>query len=259
MRTGNRIGVLKGVLLLAAGAAGGGAALAVASVPDGNGTFHACLDQTVSGTTSVPSQSGSNVTVIDPAAGQHCNPPGRAAANQREITWNATGPQGPQGAQGPSGAPGRSVTVVSGQTLTLPGGQVIAIGGSSGGVNIALPPVSGRPIGTGRIRGLPSFNVLSVGLANATAKRGKFHDMVVVMTVNKASARLSQACVNGKHFPTVKITSRKTRKEPFLVYTMHDATISSVQVAKASKGSSGRVYLVFRFKLVAVKTISWSS
>jgi hypothetical protein len=237
---GNRIGVLRAALLLAAGAAGGGAALAVASVPDGNGTFHACLQLTRSGTATVPdtTTTAPNITVIDPSAGQQCNSPaGRPP--QREISWNATGPQGAAGPAGAPGAPGKSVTIASGHTLTIAGGQVITVGGDPG-LTITPPPLrsNATPVGTmkmGTGPGALTFKVLDVAFVNpspasSSTRRATVKDITITKTVDKSSAKLFRFCANGKHIAQGKLTMRKA-------------------------GGNGRIFLVFTFKLVAVKSI----
>jgi hypothetical protein len=242
MGTGTPVrGIFKAGALVAAGVLGGGAAFAVASVPDGNGTYHACVSVVARGTTTFPT-SGPNVSVIDPAEGQQCNSTAGSPA-QTEISWNATGPQGPPGtpgAPGSSGAPGKSVTVAGGHTLTI-GGQVITVA-SDPGVTITPQPLRGNApsVGTVQIGSGPDavtfkvldFSFASPGTAAASGRRVQVKDISITKRVDKSSAKLFQACATGKHFPGAKLTLRK---------------------------ASGKIYLVFRFKLVAVKTISLAS
>jgi hypothetical protein len=85
----------RAALLLAVGAAGGGAALAVASVPDGSGLVSACYQVTAAGAT-VPVTTPGNVRIIDPSANQHCNTAGLpAGALERPLTLGATWPRDP--------------------------------------------------------------------------------------------------------------------------------------------------------------------
>ncbi len=232
--------------LVAAGALGGGAAFAVASVPDGNGVIHGCVQ--VTGTGSVPVTTSANLRVIDSAAGQTCHTAFGAAgpAPETALNWNASGPQGPPGAPGASGtngspgAPGKSVTIAGGHTLTI-GGQVITVA-SDPGVTITPPPLrSNAPsVGTVQIGSGPdavTFNVLdfsfaSPATANASGRRVQVKDISITKRVDKASTKLFQACATGKHFQGAKLTLRK---------------------------ASGKIYLVFRFKLVAVKTVYLTS
>ncbi|HUE25204.1 MAG TPA: hypothetical protein VMP89_00405, partial [Solirubrobacteraceae bacterium] len=118
--------------LLAVGALGGAAALAVASVPDSSGVIHACYAVS-SGATTVPATSGTNLLrIIDPSAGQTCNPAGAPGSTGTEaaLNWNAAGQQGPAGPAGQNGSPGPTSTIASGHTFTISGGQVITVGGA---------------------------------------------------------------------------------------------------------------------------------
>jgi type VI protein secretion system component Hcp len=122
--------VPKAAALIAVGVLGGGAAFAVASVPDSNGIYTGCVEMqtdTDSGQT-VPSLSYyGNLSVIDPSAGQSCDQVATyeevPTTDEQEITWNqtgpvgATGPQGETGPQGPAGPTGpRGLTGAKGAT-----------------------------------------------------------------------------------------------------------------------------------------------
>lgn len=75
------------------------AAVALATVPDGNGVIHTCY-QTVGGPGGLP-DAGPNLRVIDTDAGQICDP-----AREAPLNFNQQGPAGPVGAQGPPGQAG---------------------------------------------------------------------------------------------------------------------------------------------------------
>jgi type VI secretion system secreted protein Hcp len=172
--------------------------------------------------------------------------PDGTVTNQSTISWNATGPQGPPGtsgapgAAGSPGAPGKSVTVAGGHTLTI-GGQVITVA-SDPGVTIAAPPLRGNApsVATVKIGSGPdavtfsalAFSFASPGHGTGSARGVQVKDISITKRFDKSSAKLFQACATGKHFQQAKLTARK---------------------------ASGKIYLVFRFKLVAVKTISWAS
>jgi hypothetical protein len=64
-----------------------GAGIAVATIPDANGTVHGCV------------KNKGGVYVIDPSAGQSC---GKDPA----LVWNRPGATGPQGIAGPKGLTG---------------------------------------------------------------------------------------------------------------------------------------------------------
>jgi type VI secretion system (T6SS) effector Hcp len=262
VRIGNRIGRPgRAALLVAVGAAGGGAALAVASVPDGNGVVHACYGVNALGvpaaTTTTP-----NVRIVDPSAGQTCattGPPGGGPALERTLSWNTAGPQGPQGlpgtngTNGPQGPAGGTNTVAAGHTLTISGGQVITVGGSAG-LTIAPPtlrstgprvadvvlqnPRPGKPV---------SFNVLAAtlvasGASSATGGGGagkvRFGELQITKVLDKSSPALSLACASGHHFSGATVVFRKAGKGPFLVYTLKTVTISSYQVGPSGGGGS---------------------
>jgi hypothetical protein len=67
--------------------------IAYASIPDSNGTYHACMLSGVG-----------TIRIIDPSKSGllgHC-----ASRLETEITWSQAGTPGPAGAQGPKGDPG---------------------------------------------------------------------------------------------------------------------------------------------------------
>lgn len=278
---GNRVGMLRAVLLVAAGAAGGGAALAVASVPDSDGTYHACLQLTTTvastGTITVPNTNGPNLTMIDPSAGQHCIPPDSPAPGQTEISWNATGPQGPQGppgtpgangangANGSPGAPGRSVTIAGGRTLTLGGGQVVTVGGNLGGTTIASPTINPRGPALGRATltgsGIPGFTVLGISFAPSAGKSGSgkgnvsIHEIVITKPVDTASPKLFRACATGQHIREASIFVRKAsaKAKAYLVYTLKDVVISSYQTAPADKSGTPEEHISLNFTKIEAR------
>jgi hypothetical protein len=251
---GDRIARLwKAVLLVAVGAAGGGAALAVALVPDSRGVIHACYQVSAAGST-VPNPVAGNVRIIDPSAGQTCSGSTPAGGPAREATldWNATGPQGPPGTPGIPGAPGtpgvqgstgKTITIANGHTLTI-GGQVITVAGGNG-LTIASPPVSERGSGIGHVSisgASPfGFDVFAVSLAEASGGGGAgkvgFHDISITKEVDKASPKLYQACASGKHLKKVTIELQKSGKT-YLTYDLTDVLVTSVQVAGAGSGGS---------------------
>jgi type VI secretion system secreted protein Hcp len=240
----------KALLLIGAGAAGGGAAIAVASVPDSNGVIHACYS--VNGGN--PATTGPNLTVIDPSAGQSCNTsssPAGAPPGQKTLTWNQTGPPGPSGAAGPAGpqgAPGQTATVTQGGAPPPPTG-----GGSLGEVTM----------GTGR--GAPTFDLYGYSFGSsqggtsgssssgAAAGKIKFEDFSFTKKVDKASPKLLVACASGQHFPKVTVTLRKGKqKQPYLVVTMSNVLISSFQTSSKS-GSSAHDSLSLNFTKIQFK------
>ena len=233
------------MLLLAVGVAGGGAALAVASVPDGNGVISACVSVSVTGTTTVPATTGGNVRIIDPAS-QTCHTTstvGAGPASETELTWNQTGPTGPQGPPGNTGAqgaPGKSVTVAGGHTLTIGGGQVITVGAlPSNTLTITTPPSKPSGSTVTLAIGGTTIPILGFSFVNQTARTGggsgagraALHEFQITKQVDKSSPKLALACANGTHFKQVTITLRKAggTKQQYLRYTLTNTLISSFQ------------------------------
>jgi type VI protein secretion system component Hcp len=245
-------------LLVVAGAIGGGAAFAVASVPDANNVIHACYQVTTSSGTVAPSPANGNIRIIDPAAGQSCSPgvPGQVPA-ESALNWNVTGPAGPAGPAGPTGAaggtgaagsPGASVTIPAGNTLTLPGGGVVRVGNIAG--TVAPLPLHLTPRGVGTVTfGSGSSAITStiesfaaaaknnIGSQSTGAGAGKvaFNPFTITRKVDKSSPTLQKLCVSGKHFASVTITVRLTKGK--LTYKLSDVIISSYQLATTGAGN----------------------
>ncbi|HUO73591.1 MAG TPA: type VI secretion system tube protein Hcp [Solirubrobacteraceae bacterium] len=250
----------KAVLLLAAGAAGGGAAYAVASVPDGNGVIHACVELE-SGST-LPVTTAANLRIIDPAANQHCNtvnavggPPPEAS-----VDWNQAGPQGATGATGPTGPTGPTNTIAGGNTFTISGGQVITVGGGNG-VTIQSPTVSshGPALGHVSITGKPTldFDIRGVSLETHAASSGggkaSIHDLTLTKFVDASSPKLALACANGTHFSKVTITLSKSGKT-YLTYILTNALVAADQLINSSGGQAVPVeQLTFNFTKIQIQ------
>jgi type VI secretion system secreted protein Hcp len=235
----------KAALLLAVGAAGGAAAVAVASVPDGNGVVHACVELS-SGSTQ-PIQ-GPNVRVIDGT--QTCStgvPPSGGTPPESAVQWNVTGPQGVPGTPGSPGTPGKSATVVGGNTLTIGGGQVITVGNAPT-LTVISPAVGNRSIATLSFTGGIKTDILSYSLAAKTGSSGgsggsggasgkvAVHDIQITKPTDKSSPKLFLACVNGQHFKQGTLVVRKAGGTQ-LTYTLSDVLIASAQ----STGHGGKL------------------
>jgi type VI secretion system secreted protein Hcp len=246
--------VWKAGLLLAVGAAGGGAALAVASVPDSNGVIHACYGVMTTNGATIPA-TGANLRIIDPAAGQTCNTVNSDGVGESSISWNRSGPRGPKG------SPGRSVTVAGGNTLTLAGGAVVTVGSSSGlTINTPTLTPSSKVVGTVELdlgRSSLSFDLYSwsVPTTHSTTGGGSgklgAKEFVLTKKVDKASPNLLKYCVNGKHIARGRITLRKSgggggaAGQPYLVIKLNQVLISSVQSSKSSDTPTESVSLNF--------------
>ncbi len=216
MGIGSRTGALwRPALLLAIGAAGGAAAVAVATVPDSSGVIHACVK--LSG--SLPDTSASNLTVIDPSAGQSCSNPVGTPPTQTPLSWNVTGPQGPPG--GPN-AGGQTVTANT-YTITL----------APPAIRAGQKPFSRLTLGTGR--GAYRFDILSYAFAVTQtgghgAGGGKTHggEISVTKRLDKSSAKLLELAARGTHFKQGTIAVRKTAggKTTLLTITLQNPLIS---------------------------------
>jgi hypothetical protein len=232
----------KGALLLAVGAAGGGAALAVASVPDTSGVIHACVKLTPGST--LPDPSGPNLRIID-SPSQSCSAgvPGGPPA-EATINWNVTGPQGlpgTNGTNGAPGAPGKSVTVVGGNTFTI-GGQVITVGRSPT-LTVTSPTVSNRNLAILSFTGGVKTEILGYSFAVAKGGTGAgsgggktaIHDIQVTSKYDKSSPKLFLASASGQHFNGAIIVVAKKGK-PYLTYKMKDVYIASAQQVSGKGG-----------------------
>jgi type VI secretion system Hcp family effector len=226
----------RAALLILVGAAGGGAALAVANVPDSTGVIHACYQVPDPGQT-VPSPSAGNLRVIDPSAGQACDSDGTHGQNHSEqpLDWNAASLTGAPGAPGPSGALGAQGPPGNGLTITSPS------------VKSTAHPVGEVDLGTGR-QAL-NFDILELSFASSSTEGGSaakvsVHDISITKKVDKASPAFFRACVSGAHYKKVTITMRKaggssgSSGTPFLKMTMTDVHISSYQLVPSSGGGT---------------------
>jgi hypothetical protein len=233
-------------LLVAVGAAGGAAAVAVADVPDSGNVIHACLQLTrnAAGQT-VPDTTSPNLTVIDTDAGQHCVAPDPPAPNQTELTWNVAGQPGPAGPPGPpgtNGAPGSGNTY----TITLP--PIAGSGSSFGQVTLS---VNGRPLTFG-ILGLGTLGkgATGTGSGGGTGKVS-VHDFSVTKFVDAASPKLFQTLSNGTHIPKVTIAVTKGGKV-YLQYTLTNVLISSIQLGGRG-GSAPQENVTFNYASIKIQ------
>ena len=222
------------MLLVAVGAAGGGAALAVASVPDGNGVIHACVEMT--GSLPAISTTG-NLRIIDSGAGQRCSTailPGTGFAPEAALDWNTIGPQGLPGTPAPPAPPPPPPKTV---TFTI-------------GLTLAAPPINERGNGIGHVtlsgKSSIDFDIFALSLASATtsgtgegggAGKVAFHDITVTKVLDKLTTALSLASVSHTQFSRAAIVLDKGGKQ-FLMYNMQDVLISAVQLGAPKGGGN---------------------
>ena len=262
----------RAVALLAVGAAGGGAAFAIAAVPGSDGVIHACYAEQPGGTlpTTTP-----NLRVIDPSAGQSCSTPG--APPQGTVDWNVAGPPGAPGPAGRPGAPGpagKTETFASGSTITFADGNVVTVGGSSSPTIAPLPfKPTGRPaaemdLGSGA--GALDFGVLRFGFAGGTRGSGtgsgtgsaagktQHGEFVITKLTDTASPKLAQASASGKHFPTAKLIVRKAGGIQRLEFTFKELFLTSIQWSNSGSGGRPEESITFEYGGLVVKYVSQS-
>jgi type VI secretion system secreted protein Hcp len=254
------------------GAAGGGAALAVASVPDSNGVISACYPittntqgQTVPVTSTPGVGTPPYLRVIDPSAGQTCDTATKGDGlppNEANLTWNRVG------RRGPTGPAGKSVTIAGGHTLTINGGTVITVGGSSRGVTINTPPLTrnSKSIGTLTLDlggSKLSFDVFSFNVPTAAHGTGggggagkvKSHEFVITKKLDKASPQLAKFCASGQHIKQGVLTVRKAGKgqQEFLKITLDQVLVSSYQAGGSGHSETPTESLSFNFSKIEFK------
>jgi Type VI secretion system effector, Hcp len=214
-------GRVKAGAAIAAAALGSGAAIGIASVPDGNGVVHACYEVAPGGGT-LPA-SGPNVRVIDSPA-QSCD-----AASEHAFTLGGQpGPQGPQGIEGPQGPPGPA------------GASGTVESTDSAGHASVFPRAAGRT----RAATALQFDVLAVQVGvthGGGAIGGAFSSRTRSPAVLGATLRydqnvpkLAQYCASGTHLDKVVLKLVFGGGKAAETFTLTDALIAGVQL-----GSSG--------------------
>jgi hypothetical protein len=242
----------RAALLLAAGAAGGAAAIAVADVPDGGDTIHACVQLTRNASgVSVPDQATSNVTVIDTDAGQRCIGPDGTIQVQTELSWNTVGQPGQAGQAGQPGSPGQpgaNGAPGTGNTFTITLPPIASHGSNFGIVTVSG---NGSPL-TFEILGLSTIGKGTSGTGGGGgAGKVSVHDIMVTKYVDKASPKLFQATSTGTHIPKVTIQLAKAGKV-YLQYTLTNVLITSVQLGGGG-GSIPRENVTFAYGAIKVQ------
>ncbi|MGH2883651.1 MAG: Hcp family type VI secretion system effector [Solirubrobacteraceae bacterium] len=246
-------------LLLAVGAAGGAAAIAVADEPDAGNVIHACLRLATPGQT-VPLTTAANLTVIDTDAGQTCSSPSDPKVPETELTWNTAGqpgpagPPGPAGANGTNGAPGqKGADGLPGEdnasTITLP-----PITGNSASFGKVTLSVNGRPLTFG-ILGLSTLGKGASGTGAGASARVNVHDLVITKPTDSASPKLYAAVSKGTHIPKATLIVRKSGKGPLLeLFRLTNVAINSIQLgARGGNRPQENVSLTYKTLTVTYK------
>lgn len=259
------------IALPTAAALGAGAAVAVGSIPGGDGTITGCYAGTT-GATLFPPNASNGITeppgalrVIDPSLPHTIsNPLGAApAANlaavcdsqqETQITWNQKGPEGPAGPQGEPGKEGNAGGQGAAGGPGAPGTPLI--GGTTFGVNgpgntfLKLEGITGAatekdhkgeiPIGGFSIsaQGAPT----SIGSQSSGAGAGKvsIQSFSITKTLDKSSPLLFQAAATGQHFKeaVLSFTHKAGGKEQtYLKFDFQNVLISSVQDGSSGQGT----------------------
>jgi type VI secretion system secreted protein Hcp len=226
------------VALPTAAALGAGAAIAIGSIPGGDGTITGCY---VTNTDIFPGGAVhyGQLRVIDtsqpatlPSGGP--NDAGSCLTGEATITWNQRGPQGPQGppgAQGSAGAAGAPGTSLVGQTSFGFGG--------GGRTFLKLDGVKGESTDKahkGEID-ISSFSIGAGGGQHASGGGGgagkvTFSSFTITKRIDKASPLLFKAAATGQHYKEAVVSfARKAggKQTDYLEYKMSQVLISSIQ------------------------------
>lgn len=82
--------------------------------------------------------------------------------------------------------------------------------------------------------------------------KASFQDIAFTKKVDKATLKISEACANGKHIPTIVFTARKAGEHPheFLLVTANDVIITSHSY---SGSPSGEMFENVSFNFTKIK------
>ncbi|HZV74781.1 MAG TPA: type VI secretion system tube protein TssD [Conexibacter sp.] len=225
------------VALPTAAALGAGAAIAIGSIPSGDGTITGCY-VTAPNPTSGFFHYG-QLRVIDPSQPPTLptggpNEQGACLNGEATITWNQRGPQGPQGAQGvpgPAGASGAPGSPLIGST---------SFGFSGGGRTfLKLDGVKGESTDKAH-KGEIDISSFSIGANGGTHASGggggagkvTFSSFTITKRIDKASPLLFRAAATGQHYKEAVVSfARKAggKQLDYLEYKMSQVLISSFQ------------------------------
>jgi type VI secretion system secreted protein Hcp len=224
-----------------AAALGAGAAIAIGSIPSGDGTITGCYLKTV---TNVDIQRYGQLRVIDPSQpatlpGGGPNPQGACLSDEATISWNERGPQGPQGVQGPIGLQGPAGRDLVGQTSFGFGG-----GGST---FLKLDGVKGEV--TDKVHkediAISSFSIGATNAASHSSGGGggagkvSFSSFTITKRIDKSSPLLFRAAATGQHYKEAVVLFAKVKRgkaTDYLEYKMTNVLISSFQDGSSASG-----------------------
>lgn len=260
------------IALPTAAALGAGAAIAVGSIPGSDGVITGCYaspnpitnvdgtpnNVTINGATEAPGA----LRVIDPSqprtftlptGGQIANPAAACDEKQeKQITWNQSGPQGPvgpTGATGLSGAGGTQGPVgPAGQQELLPAVQ-FGFDNSAGNMYLKLDGVQGESRDH-KHKGDIQISSFSFGASNAGtqahgsgggAGKVSFSSFTITRHLDKTSPLLQLGNLSGKHYKEADIFfARKAggTQQDYLEIKLTDVLISSYQTGGSGGGGT---------------------
>jgi type VI secretion system secreted protein Hcp len=257
------------IALPTAAALGAGAAVAVGSIPSGDGTITGCYAGqngaalTVNGDGVVTEPAGA-LRVIDPTLTIGGNPAGAAPPDplaskcepqqETQITWNQKGPAGPQGLPGTPGTPGTAgVPGASGGAgapgspgTPLIGGTTFGISGN-GSTFLKLDGIKGESTDKdhkGEIA-IDGFALSAQGGTQASGGGGgagkvSIQSFTITKSLDKSSPLLFQAAATGKHFKDAILSfARKAggEQKTYLKFDFQNVLISGVQDGASDKAT----------------------
>ncbi len=223
-------------------ALGAGAAIAVGSIGGSGATITGCY------ITNPDGARWGALRVIDPSQPATIpgtpgpNPQAACLSDEKTITWNQSGPQGPQGvqgAQGPAGAQGPTGRDLIGSTSFSLGG--------TGRTFLKLDGIDGESTDKqhkGEIE-ISSFSIgtsaprTSGGGGGAGAGKVSFSSFTITKSIDKASPQLFRAAATGKHFDkaTVEFVRKAGRgQQEYLEYKLTNVLVSSIQDGTSGGG-----------------------
>jgi type VI secretion system secreted protein Hcp len=218
---------------------GAGAAIAIGAIPGGDGTITGCY------ITNPDGARWGALRVIDPSQPATLpgtpgpNPQAACLSDEKTITWNQSGPQGPQGVQGPAGAQGPAGRDLIGSTSFSLGG--------AGRTFLKIDGVDGESADKqhkGDIE-ISSFSIgANAGATHASGGGGgagkvSFSSFTITKQIDKSSPVLFRAAATGKHFAKVTVEfARKAGRgqQDYLEYKLSQVLISSFQDGTSGSG-----------------------
>ncbi len=225
------------VAIPTAAAFGAGAAIAIGAIPGGDGTITGCY------ITNPDGARWGELRVIDPSQPATLpgtpgpNPQAACLSDEKTITWNQSGPQGPQGVQGPAGAQGPAGRNLIGSTSFSLGG--------AGRTFLKIDGVDGESADS-RHKGEIELSSFSIGTSAPRTSGGgggagkvSFSSFTITKTIDKASPVLFKAAATGKHFAKVTVAfARKAGRgqQDYLEYKLSQVLISSIQDGTSGSG-----------------------